>query len=67
MCVRGGRRPDPLAAHVPAKDPALTGSDSVKNKRPVFADKGGDRWHLWDCREFSCKSQSGAINQRRRS
>ena len=41
--------------------PALTGSESVKSKRPVLDDKGGNRWHLWDCKVFSCKSESGAV------
>jgi hypothetical protein len=42
------------------KDQALAGSDSVKNKPSVFADKGGDGSHLWDCKVFSCKSEGGA-------
>ena len=58
---RGGRRSDRLPTHVPADDPTLGTSDSVKNKRPVFADKGGDRLCLWACRVFSCNSKGGAI------
>jgi hypothetical protein len=38
--VRGGARSEPVAPHMPANDPALNGTGSVKNKRPLFADKG---------------------------
>lgn len=34
-----------FAAHVPAKDRSLTGSESVKNKRLVFVGKRGEG--LW--------------------
>jgi hypothetical protein len=63
QCVPVGRGCDPLSAHAAHKDPTLTGSECVKNKRPVFADEGGNRWHPGTCRVSSCKSEGGAVHE----
>jgi len=45
LSARGSERSGLLAAHMPAKDPSLTGSESINNKRMVFVDKRGEG--LW--------------------